>query len=211
MSAHNRFTQSLGQRVKDILIDSLRDYFQNISQFGFPGSSIAMPIIREAYSQDLRSWPAIFIKITHVAENPMSIGQDFVKDVWSDDQTTFDKYLPHTENFENPVSYRPRVIAERYGRMADVSINIQVWGDTVPVRNKVVDEVLAALWRYERQSLLDEGIILSSLSEGEETDFPINDTEQMYIANINLTVNAELYIDVPVQSVTAVNVRNNKA
>lgn len=201
-----QYKQSIGQRVKEIIIQELRDYFRNVSQFGFPGSTVKMPVIREAYGMDIRSYPSIFIKINHVNPQPMSIGQDFVQDVWSDDQTIYQEFLPGTETFATPVPYRRRVIAKRWGFMGDISFSLQVWGDTTPIRNRVVDETIAAFKFYQRQSLLNQGIVLMSIAEGEESDYPLNDTEYVYIANINLTVNAELYFDEPVASITAVNV-----
>ena len=49
------YEQSLGQRVKEIIISELRYYFQTTSQFGTPGSTVKMPVIREAYGVDLRN------------------------------------------------------------------------------------------------------------------------------------------------------------
>jgi hypothetical protein len=55
-----------------------------------------------------------------------------------------------------------------------------------------------------------QGIVLVSISEGEESDYPLDDTIHIYIANLNLTVNAELYFDVPCNSITGVNVQLSK-
>jgi hypothetical protein len=198
--------RSMGQRVKEIVIQELRNYFRDVSQFGTPMSTVKMPIIRESYGSDIRNYPAVFIKILSENPSPLGIGKNYVQDVFSDDQTIFQQYLPGTENFKHPIPYKPRVIAERWGYMSDISFQLQVWGDTTPIRNKMVDEIMAAFERYQRQSLMRQGIILVSISEGEESDYPLNDTEHVYIANINLTVNAELYFDVPCASITGVNV-----
>lgn len=199
------YTQSIGQRVKEIIIGELRDYFRNVSEFGFPNSPVKMPLIRESYGVDIRNYPAVFIKILHTNKQRLGIGQDYAQDVWSDDQTIFQEYLPGTEN-TTQIPYKPRVIAERWGYMADITFQLQVWGDTTPIRNRMVDEIFAAFQRYQRQSLMNKGIILLDLSEGEESDYPLDDTIHIFIANINLTVNAELYFDEPVQSVIAVSV-----
>jgi len=204
------YLQSMGQKVKEIIISELRLYFQNVSQFGFPGSNVQMPIIREAYGIDLRSYPAVFVKILSANAQPLGIGQDFVQTVFSDDQHVGQKYLPHTENFITPVPYRNRAIALRYGYMMDISFNLEVWADRTPVRNRIVDEIVSAFRHYQREHLLEQGIVLISLNEGAESDFPLNDTEMVFIANINLNVNAELYFDERVASVTAVSARVNK-
>jgi len=204
------YLQSMGQKVKEIIISELRLYFQNVSQFGFPGSNVQMPIIREAYGIDLRSYPAVFVKILSANAQPLGIGQDFVQTVFSDDQHVGQKYLPHTENFITPVPYRNRAIALRYGYMMDISFNLEVWADRTPVRNRIVDEIVSAFRHYQRERLLEQGIVLISLNEGAESDFPLNDTEMVFIANINLNVNAELYFDERVASVTAVSARVNK-
>jgi hypothetical protein len=198
--------RSMGQRVKEIIIQELRNYFRDVSQFGTPTSTVKMPIIREAYGAEVQNYPAVFVKILNESPSPLGIGKNFIQDVYSDDQTIFQQYLPGTERFTTPVSYRPRVIAERWGFMADISFQLQVWGDTTPIRNKMVDEIVAAFERYQRQSLMQQGIILTSISQGEETDYPLNDSTHIYIANINLTVNAELYFDIPCSSITAINV-----
>jgi hypothetical protein len=196
---------NLAQKVKQILINELRYYFQSVSQFGFPSSPIKMPIIREAFSLTSRLYPAIIIKILHEETRNISIGRDYAEDVFSDDQLVGQKYLPGTEDFKVPVPYRRRVVAERYGYMSDITFNIQVMADTTPVRNKTVDEICAALRYYQRESMLTNGIQMTRLSMGEETDYPLNASEKIYIANLNFVVNAELYFDNKVNSVTAVN------
>ena len=205
MAEFREYTESIGQRAKIIVIDELRNYFQNISTFGFPGSNVKMPIVRETYGRDLRAYPAVFIKVLNVNRIPLGIGMDYVQDVWSDDQLMGQQYLPGTENFTEPVPYRRRVIAERTGFMADVTFSLQVWADTTPVRNRLVDECMAAFQKFQRKRLMNRGLVLVNLSEGEEGDYPLNDTEHIFIANISLTVNAELYFDEPVSSITAIN------
>ena len=90
---------SLGQRVKQLVIGELKYYYQNVSQFGFPGSPVKMPVIREAFSLATRIYPVIVVKILHDESKNLGIGRDFVQDVWSDDQEVGQKYLPGTENF----------------------------------------------------------------------------------------------------------------
>jgi hypothetical protein len=197
---------SLAQRAKQLLIGELRYYFKNVSAFGFGVSPIKMPIVREAFSLETRVYPLIVVKILHEESKNLGIGDDFVQDVWSDDQLVGQKYLPGTENFKYPVPYRRRVIAERWGYMADVTFNIQIMGDTVPVRNRVVEEVINAIRFYQRKSLQDNGIQLMRISQGEETDYPLNKSEKIYIANLNCVVNAEMYFDQKVASVTSVHV-----
>ena len=165
-----------------------------------------MPMIREAYGSDLRNYPAVFIKILSSRVEPLGLGQGFVQDVWSDDQELYQIYLPGTEAFKNPVPYQRRVIAERYGYLSDVTFQLQVWGDTTPVRNRMVDEITSAFIRFQRERLLEKGIVIVSLNEGEESDFPLNDTTHIYLANITLVVNAELYFDYPVPSITGVTI-----
>jgi hypothetical protein len=205
MAVFQQYKESIGQRTKIIIIDELRNYFQNVSTFGFPGSNVKMPIIRETYGRDLRAYPAVFIKIVSVNRIPLGINQDYVQDVMSDDQLVGQQYLPGTENFTNPVPYRRRVIAERTGFMANVTLSLQVWADTTPVRNRLVDECIAAFQKFQRQRLMDRGLIFETINEGEEADYPLNDTEHIFIANISLTVNAELYFDTPVSSITKIS------
>jgi len=203
------YLESLGQRTKEIIIEELRYYFQVISQFGTPGSTVKMPVIREAYGSDLRNYPAVFIKIISSRTQSLGIGEGFVQDVWSDDQEIYQVYLPGTEFDKNPKPYQRRVIAERYGYLSDVTFQMQVWGDNTPVRNRMVDEITAAFLRFRRESLMSKGIVITSMDEGEEADFPLNDTTQIYIANITLSVNAELYFDYPVASITGVSVTSS--
>jgi len=198
-------SENLAQKTKKILIQELRYYFQNISQFGFPGNPIKMPIIREAFGLTVRQYPIIVIKILHEETKNLGIGRDFVQDVFSDDQLIGQEYLPGTENFTKPVKYKPRVVAERYGYMSDITFNLQVVCDTTPVRNRVVDECKAALRFYRRESMLNKGLQLMKISEGEETDFPLNQSQKVYISNINLIINAELYVDHTVASITKIN------
>jgi len=207
---NNYVNNNLAQRTKAVVIRELRDYFQNISDFGFPapdGSQpiIKMPIIREAYGYNIRQYPLIVVKIVHEQSKNLGIGQDYVEDVISDDQLVSQQILPGTENFYEPVPYKRRVIAERYGMMSDITFNIQVWGDTTQVRNYTVDEVIGALRYWKRQSFLNQGIQLLSVNSGEETDYPLNDHDKVYISNINYQVNAELYWDKKVMSITKVN------
>lgn len=200
---------SLEQKTKENIIQTLQFYFQNISQLGFPGSNTKTPVIREVYSDDLRIYPAIFIKTLSTKSIPMGIGQDHCGDVWSQDQTLNQIYLPGTEN-DLQIPYTPRVIAQRYGRMADITFNLQIWGDTVIIRNRVSDEVMRMFIQggpnTMRDRLLKKGIVLVNISGGEEMDLPLNDTDKVFIANINLVVNAELYFDVPVPSITGVEI-----
>lgn len=198
-------SENLAQRVKQLIIGELRYYFQNVSQFGFPGNPIQMPIIREAYGLNIRQYPIIIVKILHEETKNMGIGRDFVEDVESDDQLVGQSILPGTEAFPTPVPYMKRTIAERFGYMSDITFNLQIWGDNTPTRNRTVDEVFSALRYYQRESLLNNGVQLMRLSMGEESDYPLNKTEKIYIANINLVVNAELYFDSPVNSITRVN------
>jgi len=200
------FLESLGQKTKEVIIEELRYYFQVVSKFGTPSSTVKMPMIREAYGTDLRNYPAVFIKILSSRTQSMGINQGFVQDVWSDDQEIYQVYLPGTESDSTPKSYRRRVIAERYGYMSDISFQLQIWGDNTPVRNRMVDEVTSAFLRYQKERLLEKGIVIISLDEGEESDFPLNDTTHIFVANITLVVNAELYFDYPVASVTDVSV-----
>jgi len=199
-------SENLAQRVKQLLIAELRYYFQNVSQFGFPDSPISMPIVREAYGLDIRQYPIIIIKILHEESKNLGIGRDFVEDVLSDDQLVGQEDLPGTEHWKKPIPYKRRTISERFGYMADVTFNLQVWGDTTAVRNRTVDEIFAALRYYQRQSLLDSGVQIMRLSMGEETDYPLDLKQKIYIANMNLVVNAELYFENPVNSITAVKV-----
>jgi hypothetical protein len=197
---------NLAQRTKQIIIGELRFYFQSVSQMGLPGNPIKMPIVRESFGVVIRQYPIIAVKILHEEPKNLGIGRDFVEDVMSDDQLVGQKYLPGTENFKYPVPYKRRVIAERYGYMADITFNLQVWGDTTAVRNDVVDEVVAAFKYFQRQSLLDiHGIQLMRISMGEETDFPLDESQKIYVANINLVVNAEVYFDEDVTSIIGVN------
>lgn len=208
---HNNYVNNnLAQRTKAVVIRELRDYFQNISSFGFPapdGSQpiIKMPIIRESYGYNIRQYPLIVVKIVHEQSKNLGIGQDYVEDVISDDQIVSQQFLPGTENFHEPVPYKKRVVAERFGMMSDITFNIQVWGDTTQVRNYTVDEVIGALRYWKRQSFLNQGIQLLSVGSGEETDYPLNDHDKSYMANINYKVNAELYWDREVMSITKVN------
>ena len=203
----------IGQKTKEIIIESLNYYFLNISQIGFPGSNVQSPIIREVFGMDIRNYPAIFVRILNEKPLPISIGQDYVRDVWSEDQTAWQKFLPGTENDLHPKPYCPRVIAQRYGYMSDITFNLQVWGDTTVVRNRIVDEIKRAFKQGGdgtiRNSLLNTGIVLLSISEGEEMDLPLNDTTKIFIANINLEVNAEIYFDTPVTSITGSTVQVN--
>jgi hypothetical protein len=199
------YIESLGQRTKEIIIEELRYYFQVISQFGTPNSTVKMPIIREAYGVDLRNYPAVFVKILSSRTTSLGINKGFVQDVFSDDQEVYQQYLPGTEHKKKPKTYRPRVIAERYGYLADVTFQMQVWADTTPVRNRMVDEITAAFQRFQKESLLIKGIIVERIDEGEESDFPLNDTTHIFVANITLAVNAELYFDYPVTSITGIN------
>lgn len=197
---------NLAQKVKQIIIGELRYYFQNVSQMGMPGNPITMPIIRESFGLTVRQYPIITVKILHEESKNLGIGRDFVEDVKSDDQLVGQKYLPGTENFKVPVPYKRRVIAERYGYMADITFNLQIWGDTTAVRNRVVDETIAALRYFQRESMLETyGVQLMRASMGEETDYPLDEAQKVYVANINLVVNAEAYFDQGVDSVTAVN------
>lgn len=203
----SNYRESIGQKTKESVILALRHYFQVISDFGTPGSTIKMPFIREAYGNSVRNYPAVFVKITSCRTQTLGIGKGFVQDVWSDDQQVFQEVLPGTENFSKPVPYKNRVIAERFGYLADVTFNLQVWGDNTYIRNRMVDELLAAFERYEKQSLMDQGIIIVSANQGEESDFPLNETTHIYVANITLTVNAELYFDYAVPSITGIQVK----
>lgn len=198
---------NLAQRVKETIILTLQYYFQNVSDFGFPDNPIKEPIISEAFPLELRQYPAIMIKILNESRMKMSIGQDFIEDVLSDDQQPNQQWLPGTEVFKRPVPYRRRVVAERFGLMTRVTFNLQVWGDTTPVRNAVSDQVFDAFEIFMREPLLSRGIELEDISAGEETDYPLDDIRKIYIQNINLTVNAEMYFDKPVGYVTAVNTR----
>ena len=63
-----------------------------------------------------------------------------------------------TEHKPHPVPYRKRVIAERYGYLADVTFQLQVWGDNTPVRNRMVDEITSAFLRFRKNALLNRGI-----------------------------------------------------
>lgn len=206
----NYIGNNLAQRTKETVIRELRDYFQNTSQFGFPGPDgsepvIKTPIIREAYGYNIRQYPLIVVKILHEETRNLGIGRDFVEDVVSDDQRVYEEYLPGTENFTEPVPYKRRVIAERYGYMSDIFFNLQVWGDTTQVRNQTVDEVIGALRTWRRESFLNQGIQILKLSTGEETDYPLDNHQKIYISNINFEVNAELYYDIKVGSITKVN------
>lgn len=197
---------NLAQKVKSIIIGELRFYFQNVSKMGNPGDPVTMPIIRESFGITMRQYPIITVKVLHEESKNLGIGRDFVEDVYSDDQQVGQKYLPGTEDFKNPVPYKPRVIAERYGYMADITFNLQIWGDTTAVRNRVVDETVAALRYFQRESMLDQfGIQLMRASMGEETDYPLDEAQKVYVANINLVVNAEAYFDYSVTSITKVN------
>ena len=89
--------------------------------------------------------------------------------------------------------------------MADITFNLQVLADTTPVRNRTVDELCSAIRFYQRESLLRNGIQLMRLSMGEETDYPLNASEKIFVANLNCVVNAELYFDNKVASITKVN------
>lgn len=121
------FLESLGQKTKEAIIEELRIYFQTISQFGTPQSTIKMPMIREAYGDDLRNYPAVFIKILSSRTTSLGISEGFVQDVKSDDQEMYQVYLPGTEYKSHPIPYRKRVISERYGYLADVTFQLQVW------------------------------------------------------------------------------------
>ena len=200
------YLESLGQYSKEQIIQNLRYYFQVISQFGTPNSTVKMPVIRESYGDDLRNYPAVFVKILSSRTQSLGLNRGFVQDVFSDDQEIFQQYLPGTEKDKYPKKYRPRVIAERFGYLADITFSLQVWADTTPVRNRMIDEITAAFLRFQTENLMSKGITIVSLSEGEESDFPLNDTTKIYIANITLVVNAELYFDYPVPSVTEFSV-----
>lgn len=202
------YFESLGQKTKESVIEELRYYFQMVSNFGSPGSTISMPLIREAYGTDIRNWPAVFVKILSSRTQTLGLGGGFVQDVWSDDQTIYQQYLPGTENKPKPKAYQRRVIAERYGYLSDISFQLQVWASKTPVRNRMVDEITAAFMRYQKERLLKKGIAIVSVDEGEESDFPLNDTTHIFVANITLVVNAELYFDYPVSSITDVNVKS---
>lgn len=68
----------------------------------------------------------------------------------------------------------------------------------------MVDEITSAFLRFRKNALLNRGIVITSLDEGEESDFPLNDTTKIYLANITLGVNAEIYFDYPVPSITGI-------
>ena len=203
----SQYLTSLGQITKENVILALRHYFQVTSDFGTINSTIKAPFIREAYGQSVRNYPAIFVKIVNCSTTPLGIGKNFVKDVMSDDQQVAQEFLPGTEHWQKPVAYKRRVIAERYGTMANIQFNLEIWGDNTYVRNNLVDQTIAAFDRFEKQNLMDKGILIVSISEGQESDFPLNDSEHIYTANISLTVNAEKYYDLPVASITAVDVQ----
>jgi len=200
------YFESLGTKTKEEIIQELRYYFQTVSNFGSPGSTIQMPLIREAWGIDVRSWPLITVKILSSRTQTLGIGGGFVQDVFSDDQTIYQQYLPGTEHQPKPKPYRQRVIAERYGYLSDITFQLQVFASKTPVRNRVVDEITAALMRYQKTRLLKKGIVVTSVDEGEEFDFPLDDTTHIFCANITLVVNAELYFDYPVASVIGINV-----
>lgn len=199
------YITSIGQRTKEVIIQELRYYFQTVSSFNGPGV-VQTPVIREAYGVDLRNYPAVFVKIINTREKTLGLGNGFVGWVWSDDQEGNQQYLPGTENLQFPVAYKPRAIAQRFGYMADITFQLQVWGDTVVVRNRIVDEIKAAFQTFQKISLEQQGIVVVDMSEGEEQDFPLNDTTHIFVANISLVVNAELYFDFPVSSITQVEV-----
>jgi len=209
MNLQRKYQASLGQYTKEKLILALRHYFHEISDFGFPDSPIKSVFIREAYGKSIRNYPCIFVKIVNSKPQTLGIGKGFVGNVYSDDQLAYQKYLPGTENSYHKIPYRKRIIAHRYGYLADITFKLEVWGDTKYARNQIADSVVAALETYEKQKLMNDGIVLVSISENSENDFPLDDTQHVYTTDIMVTVNSQLMIDYPVVSITGVHVIQN--
>lgn len=202
------FLQSLTQKTREYLIEELRFYYQLVSNFGSPQSVIQMPMIRSAYGADINVYPIIFFKLRSSENVSLGIGKGFVKDVFSDDQSVGQKYLPGTEYDKNPKPYRRRAIAERKGYMADITFELEVWGDTPVVRDRVVDETVSAFMHYQRERLLEKGIQILKINEGSEAIYPLDSPSNVvYVASIFLSVNAEIYFDNTVASITGLDAR----
>lgn len=207
-----RTAQSATQFTKETIIEELKFYFNNVSQFGFPGNPVKAPVIRESYSTNIRVYPCIFLKTLNEHTQTLGLNKGFVGDVFSDDQTMSQQFLPGTENYAPPntgqypvqVPYMRRVIAERYGHLSDITLNLQVWDESRDVTNRITDEAIAALQRYRKESLQKAGIIVAGVSAGEDFDIPLNDTTHVFVSNIRLDVSIALYFDYPCSHITAI-------
>ena len=184
----NDYIYGLRYNVKNEIIYAIRHYFENYSEFKKDNSNIQIPAIYDEIPLINRTYPNVIIKNTGGQDIPLGLDRDFIEDVWSDDLEI------------------PRVIAERRGYAENIGFQLQVQGDTTPVRDRMVDNIIAALKFIERQYLLNRGIRILTVSPGGDTLIPLDTTRAIYQTTISITVYAEQVYDTLVDAITAVTV-----
>jgi hypothetical protein len=187
---------SLTDRTKYVVIEILRRYFderynsgelQNVQISQNTKLNITKPSIFDEFPKTDIFLPCILVLVSNGIRENKSIGFDF----WQDIRNPLPPY---------------NIIAERYGWSFEASVNIRLYSLNPVERRILSDEIALCFGIFKKKNIAQVGVRFLDFVFTGEGSKNIDKVRRAYFSNYTLKLFLENYQDIPVQSITNIEV-----